>query len=159
MGVWRHVPRDECFQNTGKPPIKLRWIDINKGDDTSPLYRSRIVAKEINTHARPDLFAATPPVEYIKYLVSRAASGQHKAQLDRIMLQDIGKAYFHAPATRDIYIELPTEDAQEGMVGKLEKSLYGTRDAAMNWAAAYTTVLIEMGFTKGTSSPCSFVHK
>ena len=45
MGVWRHVPRDECFQKTGKPPIKLRWIDINKGDDTSPLYRSRIVAK------------------------------------------------------------------------------------------------------------------
>ena len=45
---------------------------------------------------------------------------------------DIGKAYFHAPATRNIFIELPAEDAQPGMVGMLEKSLYGTRDAALN---------------------------
>ena len=74
------------------------------------------------------------------------------------MSQDISKAYFFAPATRDIYVELPPEDAEDGMVGKLEKSLYGTRDAALNWAEAYTEVLLGMGFEKGTSSPCSFVH-
>ena len=75
------------------------------------------------------------------------------------MMQDIGKAYFFAPATRNIFIELPPEDAAPGMVGMLEKSLYGTRDAAMNWAAAYTSVMLDMGFRKGKSSPCSFVHK
>ena len=50
-----------------------------------------------------------------------------------------------APATRDIFIELPLEDAEPGMVGKLEKSLYGTRDSALNWAEAYTKVLIPIG--------------
>ena len=75
------------------------------------------------------------------------------------MVQDISKAYFFAPATRDIYIELPAEDAEEGMVGRLQKSLYGTRDAALNWAEAYTKVLLDMGYEKGTSSPCSFYHK
>lgn len=74
------------------------------------------------------------------------------------MVQDISNAYFFAPATRDIFIELPPEDAEPGMVGKLEKSLYGTRDAALNWAEAYTKVLIAMGYEKGTSSPCSFHH-
>ena len=51
------------------------------------------------------------------------------------MIQNISKAYFFAPATRDISIERPPEEPEEaepGMVGKLEKSLYGTRDAALN---------------------------
>ena len=54
------------------------------------------------------------------------------------MVQDISKAYFFAPATGDIYIELPPQDAEPGMVGKLEKSLYATCDAALNLAQAYS---------------------
>ena len=50
------------------------------------------------------------------------------------------------PATTDIYIELPPEEAEPRMVGKLEKSLYGTRDAALNCADAYTKVLLAMGY-------------
>ena len=61
MQVWVKVDRDQCTRDTGKPPIKLRWVDINKGDEGKPNHRSRIVAKEIKTNSRPDLFAATPP--------------------------------------------------------------------------------------------------
>ena len=42
MQVWLKVRREECFQATGRPPIKLRWVDINKS--CTPKYRSRIVA-------------------------------------------------------------------------------------------------------------------
>ena len=45
------------------------------------------------------------------------------------------------------------------MCAKLHKSLYGTRDAALNWAQAYSEVLEKMGFRKGQSSPCSFFHE
>ena len=76
MHVWRKVRREECFQATGRPPIKLRWVVINKGDELHPKYRSRIVAKEIKTDNRPELFAATPPLEFIKHLISRCASRQ-----------------------------------------------------------------------------------
>ena len=61
MEVWRKVRREECFQSTGRAPIKLRWVDINMGDELHPKYRSRIVAKEIKIDNRPELFAATPP--------------------------------------------------------------------------------------------------
>ena len=74
------------------------------------------------------------------------------------MIQDISKAYSFAPATREIFIELPPEKARAGMVGKLQKTLYGTRDAAPNWAEAYTKVLTSMGYKKDLSSPCSFYH-
>ena len=68
------VPIKECWDQTGKDPIGTRWIDINKGDEMNPEYRSRLVAQEIKTDTREDLFAATPPLEAKKMLFSPAAS-------------------------------------------------------------------------------------
>ena len=62
---------------------------------------------------------------------------------------DIKRAYFYAKARRPVFIEIPTEDREEGdegMVGQLQLSLYGTRDAAQNWAAEYTSFLRSLGF-------------
>ena len=44
MKVWVKVDREQCFKDTGRPPIKLRWVDVNKGDDSKPKCRNRIVA-------------------------------------------------------------------------------------------------------------------
>ena len=58
-------------------------------------------------------------------------------------------------------MEIPTEDwneGDEGMVGRLELSLYGTRDATQNWSEEYTTTLKQWGFRVGASSPCNFCH-
>ena len=119
MGVWETRPLAECLRVTGKKPTKVRWVDVNKGDDETPNVRSRIVAKDFKVDARPDLFAATPPLEYLRYLVSRCASSQLGSRPTKLMVQDVKKAYFYAPATRDVYIELPPERAQPGMCAKL----------------------------------------
>ncbi len=66
-----------------------------------------------------------------------------------MMAIDIKRAYFYAKAQRPVYIEIPPEDKQLGdeeKVGKLNVSLYGTRDAAQNWAVEYTTFLNSLGF-------------
>ena len=68
------VPISECWSRTGSPPIGTRWVDVNKGDDHHPEYRSRLVAQEINTHKREDLFAATPPLEAKKMSLSLAVT-------------------------------------------------------------------------------------
>ena len=62
-GLYTKVDEDECWEMTGKARIGTRWVDVNKGDETNPEYRSRLVAKEINKGRRDDLFAATPPLE------------------------------------------------------------------------------------------------
>ena len=46
--VWTRMPRSEALQR-GLKIVGTRWIDINKGDSRSPVYRSRFVAKE-NKH-------------------------------------------------------------------------------------------------------------
>ena len=61
--VYRKVPREECMRNTAKTPIRNRWLDVNKGDETNPKYRSRLVVQEMKQDKREDLCAATPPLE------------------------------------------------------------------------------------------------
>ena len=65
------------------------------------------------------------------------------------------------PAQREVYIEIPIEDREagdEGMVGKLNLSLYGARDAALNWTKEYTRALEEIRYVKGKVSACNFRH-
>ena len=137
----------------------MRWIDINKGDQTTPNYRSRLVAREINTQKRDDLFAGTPPLEALKCILSMAASGNGG---EVIMVNDVSRAFFHARACRDVYVQLAKEDQQEGderRCGRLNFSMYGTRDAAQNWAKEYAEMLKSIGFKQGDASPCVFFHE
>lgn len=69
---------------------------------------------------------------------------------------DVRRAYFHAEARREIYVEFPAEDQEEGMCGLLNKAMYGTRDAAQNWEYAYSGFLEGVGFVRGLASPCIF---
>ena len=61
--VYVEVQIQQCYDSTGEAPIKVHWIDINKEDEENREYRSRLVANEIKTDKRLDLFAATPPLE------------------------------------------------------------------------------------------------
>ena len=106
-----------------------------------------MVAKEIKIDKREDLFAATPPLEALKSLFSMAVTegvGYNKGKkingmkLDFI---DVRRAYFQAKARRPVYIKLPEGDWEEGKVGKLIKSMYGTHDAAQNWEEEYSDTL------------------
>jgi len=74
---------------------------------------------------------------------------------------DVRRAHFHAPATRDVYVMLPSEDNPTGdpnIVGKLRMSLYGTRDASANWEKAYGDHLVANGFVVGIASPGLFYN-
>ena len=65
-----------------------------------------------------------------------------------MMTIDVRRA---CPAQREVYIEIPVEDrdaGDEGTAGKLNLSLHGTRDAALNWTKEYTRALEEIGFVK-----------
>ena len=124
--------------------MKIKWIDINKGDENNSEVRCRMVGKEFNLgEKRLDLFAPTPPLEIFKILFSLAVTegiGYKRGRKHlgkKIDVIDISNAFFHADALREVYVELPPEDYEENMCALLLKSLYGTRDAAQNWANAY----------------------
>ena len=66
-----------CWQNTGKKPIGVRWVDTNKGSEEVPDVRCRLVARDFKNKKdtdREDLFAATPPVEAERMALSKAVT-------------------------------------------------------------------------------------
>ncbi len=72
---------------------------------------------------------------------------------------DVVRAYFHAKARREAYVELSAEDHEEGMCGLLKRAMYGTRDAAQNWEAEYKEMLQEAGFSQGKYCAYVFYHE
>ena len=98
MNVYEKVRKSECYKETGKAPIGVRWADVNKQDQKDPLYRSRSVAKDYNNSKEPDLCTATPPLEFLRLIVSLAASSQDKCErLWKIMVTDVSRACFYGP--------------------------------------------------------------
>ena len=72
---------------------------------------------------------------------------------------DVRRAYFFAKVRREVYVDLPEEDWTPNMCGRLNQSMYGTRDAAQNWEEEYSSFLIGISFRRGKASPCVFYHK
>ena len=171
--VWERRPRAEALAKTGKAPISVRWIDTNKGDDETPNYRSRLVAREIRRRGENPIFAPTPPLESLRTVVSLAATNvkgmpqhirDHKSpRRTQLPFIDISRAYFCAATDPEdpTYVELPAEDHEHGtMVGKLLKHMYGTRNAADGWHIEYDGRLVQdLNFEVGDASACVFLHK
>ena len=56
-------------------------------------------------------------------------------------------------------MKLPPElGPGKGTVGKLQKCMYGTRDAGAIWEWTYPQALLRMGFVQGASNLCCFRH-
>eukprot|EP00972_Heterocapsa_arctica_P111050 16349693-Heterocapsa_arctica.AAC.1 len=75
------------------------------------------------------MYAATPPLESLKWFLSLAASFRQlvgtKKEL-KVSFVDARRAYFNSPCHDHIYVDLPSEDYQEGKCGRLLRWMYGT---------------------------------
>ena len=167
--VWEKIPRHKMPK--GVRTIGTRWVDVNKQDEENPLYRSRLVAQEVKKGSGFDeFFAAMPSLSALKMLVTIAVTFQlpdagkavKEAYRKRRLLGflDVKRAHFYSDATREIYVELPAEAKKPGedVVGRLLKSLYGTRDAPLNWELQIQRVMLALGFKQGKSNPCIYYH-
>ena len=155
--VYVHVPRDEAMQDREGKFVKTRWVQSVKGNEV----RCRLVAQEFaKGDPREDLFAGTPPLFAARMLVSRTASSPGRRWT--LMVLDVSCAFLYADIKRRVYIELPTEDpasASGTMVGKLEKALYGTRDAPQAWLDELSRTLTAIGFKMSIRYPGVYFHE
>ena len=75
------------------------------------------------------------------------------------MLADVKTAFLYGDARRSLYVELPPEDplsASGRYVGKLERAMYGTRDAPMIWQDHLRKTLLDMEFKESVTHPGVF---
>ncbi len=87
------------------------------------------------------------------------------AQKDLHLSQmDVKSAYLHSTIEEEIYLEQPEGFVKRGeneqtLVCKLNKSIYGLKQAAKNWYVALAKLLIENGLQRSRNDYCLFVRK
>ena len=91
--IFKVVQRSEAWRVTGKAPISTKWVDTDKTHGTGePMVRSRWVARDFkgpNEKDREDLFGATPPIELMRFMLSRQATRRKDGQVRKTMYLDV----------------------------------------------------------------------
>ena len=80
---------------------------------------------------------------------------------------DFVLAFPQAPLDIDVFMELPygfsvegkTDGVSKGYVLKLNKSLYGLKQAAFNWYEMLCKGLLDRGFKQSNADPCVFLRE
>ena len=151
--VYEYVDEAVAVNDPEAIIVDTRWVDSEKG--------SRLCAREF-AHAddRDDLFSPTPPLVATKMVLSECAtiSGHQPYHL---MLLDVKRAFLYAKTKRKLFIRLPREDprgGERGILGRLLRAMYGTRDAPQLWTEEVQRVLQEIGFRSCPTQPCIFFH-
>ena len=155
--IWTVKPETECWERLGKPPVSVRWVDTLKSDGV----RSRLVARDFKggDKDRDDLFAATPPLESKRLLISRAATRVKGRLTRKLLFIDAKKAHLNPRCKEDVYIQLPEEaEGGAGKCGKLNFWLYGFRPAAQAWENHYAEKFEGAGFKRGEACAVIFYH-
>ena len=76
---------------------------------------------------------------------------------------DIKTAFLHSPIEEEVYLEQPQEFVKLGsdgekLVCRLDKSIYGLKQAANNWYKELANFLLRQGFTRSRKDHCLFAR-
>ena len=141
--VFHHVLRSVARADPEGKFIGVRWVDVNKCTKEVPKVRSRLLGQE---------FAPTPPQAAARFLLPTCASRGKRGPSDyRILVLNIKQAFLYGKISR-------TDVLGRNLVGKLDKAMYGTRDAPAEWQAEMERTMIKLGFRPVVSTPCLYYH-
>ncbi|GMI79751.1 cysteine-rich RLK (RECEPTOR-like protein kinase) 8 [Hibiscus trionum] len=156
LQTWKVVPLP-----AGKQAIDCKWVFRikHKADGTVDRYKARLVAKgftQIEGIDFTDTFSPVAKFTSFKVLLTLAA------QNDWHMLQlDVNNAFLNGLLDEEAYMKLP-QGYVTGVQGvnlafKLQKSIYGLRQASRQWFNAFSKVVIQFGFTQSSSDHFLFI--
>ena len=96
--VYCCYPTSKAMEISGKRPLRLKWIDVNKGDGLSRNIRSRLVCTEVRPKGVEAIFAATPPLESLRMLLTLLSREDPSTSKDPLCLSlaDVSRAHFYA---------------------------------------------------------------
>ena len=161
QGVYTVVDVKEAYSHQ-KRLYDMKWVDVQK---TKDMVRSRLVVREIKARKTGDeklgaeeVFAAMPPVEGLKALVSHMQTEKFddEGNFLEMLVLDVSRAHFYGASRRKVYTTLPEGHEEEGKCALLLKTMYGTEDAASVWHETWSSHIVSQGYALGRASPALF---
>ncbi len=151
--TWIEVPLPQTQR-----PLPTRWTFDTKKDEQGNIlrYRSRLVARgdrQIPGIDFTDTYAPTVNIQCIRILLFLAV--QHDFEIDQL---DVKTAFLIPKLNEDIYIYPPQHYHLKtpGYVLKLQKTLYGLRQAARAWYFEVRNYLTSINFSINSGDQCVF---
>ncbi|KAL0408278.1 UNVERIFIED_CONTAM: Retrovirus-related Pol polyprotein from transposon RE1 [Sesamum radiatum] len=143
----------------GKRPIGCKWVFKTKlkADGTIDRYKARLVAKGFNQVAGVDYYDNFFPVA--KTVTVRLFLALAAARAWPLQQMDVNNAFLHGHLEEDLYMTPPEGySVAPGLVCKLERSIYGLKQASRQWNAELTLKLTEFGFSQSVHDHCLFIR-
>jgi hypothetical protein len=154
--TWSLVPLSQ-----GKKAIGWKWAFKIKHKENRIVerYKLRLVAKEYTQQVGIDFLKTFSPVIHITtiriVLTLVAQVGWFLHQLD------INNAFLYSDLLEEVYMVLPPGfgTSQSNLVCRLQKSLYGLKQASRQWHQKLSSSLLQQGFKNAYSDPSLFIRK
>ena len=152
--VWNLVDPPE-----GVRPIECKWIYKKKTDADGNVYihKVRLVAKGFRQIQGVDYDETFSPVAMLKSIrIILAIAAYHDYE---IWQMDVKTAFLNGNLTEDVYMIQPegfVDPKDAGKVCKLQRSIYGLKQASRSWNLRFDEVVKEFGFIKNGKVACVY---
>ncbi|CAK0811159.1 unnamed protein product, partial [Prorocentrum cordatum] len=114
LGAYACDSKQRGREETGRDPVPMVWVDVNKGDERKPNVHCRPCVAETRYRASMHLggpsqtFSATPPCEALRMLISFCCSPWNVEEDHRVlMFLGVARAHPHCEMKRKLWVKLP----------------------------------------------------
>lgn len=139
-----------------KKVIPCKWVFKTKSDENGNIirYKARLVVKGYQQKKGIDYHEIYAPV--VRYSSLRYIFGLAAKHSLKIHQMDAVTAFLQGDIEEDIYIMQPPHFEESDQVCKLNKSIYGLKQASRQWNKKLNSILLEIGMTRSKIDPCIY---